>query len=209
MIKKNIITTIIFIAISNFCFAEEVITNDTTYDKRVSVYLHPGSLIFSGGELIESKNRFNNRKSDIALYLTVEVPLSLSYSLIIRPSYWYDGRSSFIDFVPIDRKGSDIGIRFFPSEKGKDFYLQGQTGLFFCSDKDSYYGKKENYMWFDVMGYIGYSAKFSNFRLFFDVGYGYSIKNTRKLPNEFTIWRDNSAIPDINFGIGFALEKNK
>ena len=82
------------------------------YDDRVSVYLHPLTLIFSVGNFIEDRNRM-----DIVLYATVEVPLSLSSSLIIRPSYWYNPDNI--------RLGSDIGIRYYTKEKGKGNYLQG------------------------------------------------------------------------------------
>jgi hypothetical protein len=118
--------------------------------------------------------------------------------------------------VNIDRFGSDIGLRYYIS-KYKSFYIQGQMGLFSCS-KEIYLGyyegdKKENYMWFDVMGYIGCSKKYSNFSWFCGIGIGYSIKNSRKLPDENGYNYANCWIGDFNLGIGILLgnkkEKNK
>ena len=78
--------------------------------------------------------------------MTFEKPLSLSNSLIIKPSFW-----NFTDFLSGSfslefnnnglnfafdnhkqfRISSDFGIRNYFNEKGKGFYFQAQVGAFY------------------------------------------------------------------------------
>ena len=170
------------------------IPNETPFDKRVSVYLHPLALLLAAAP-----------DRDCYLYATVEVPLSSSNSLIIRPSYW-DGETlvkSALIFGPTYegiRLGSDFGFRHYTDEKGKGFYGQGQIGLFHYNER--YINRdyiNEDYMWFDIMGYIGYvwQSK-ARGRLFFGIGLGYAIIGGSGYPTG-----------DINLGVGFKIGKNK
>jgi len=211
MKQKTTIIIIIFIAMSYFCIAEKVTeegnTNEITYDKRVSVYWHPLTTIFS---LPESNSEWLN----IYLYATAEVPLSSATSLIIRPSYW-EGIiyiKSGIIFGPTatgKRIGSDIGVRYYAKENGKGFYGQGQIGLFHYYEETYHtgmFGKTfdiyDNFIWFDIIGYVGWVWQFGNrFRMFLDFGMGYV--NTGGYNG------GGSSIGDINLGVGILFGKNK
>ena len=171
--------------------------NEIPFDKRVSVYLHPLTLWIIPLSYVSGTEYY--------LYTTVEVPLSSSNSLIIRPSYW-DGTNfvtSALIFGPTYegiRLGSDFGFRHYTDEKGKGFYLQGQIGLFHYNER--YINRdyiNEDYMWFDIMGYIGYvwQSK-ARGRLFFGFGLGYA--------NIGGHWYKTG---DINLGVGFKIGKNK
>jgi len=178
---------------------EQAAKNDNT---RVSVYLHPTTMLSALLDLSP-------------IYLTVEIPFSLYNSLIIRPSYLNISHKA--EDEKAFRLGSDIGIRNYLAGKGEGLYLQGQIGIFYfrsnnhrcdevCSDAvtvpeppfyNIYIPKKS--IWLDVMGYIGYSLKFSNVSIFFDSGFGrvlgISTETGRtKLSDKF--W------PDLNIGIG-------
>jgi hypothetical protein len=135
------------------------------------------------------------------LYATAEVPLSSASSIIIRPSYW-DSSDPIIGTGgggtsgKMVRIGSDFGIRYYPNEKSNGFYLQGQIGLFHISSTK----KNSNTAGLDFMGYAGWLWKIDNrVRIFFDAGMGLGESGLG----------GNSFIPDINFGIGFKLGKEK
>ena len=175
---------------------EQSVTENKYDNTRTSIYLHPVSLIAGAG----SKSLF--------LYSTIEVPSNLSRSFIIRPSIWYiSGEFDEIDFYLEDpiRIGTDFGMRFYPGEKGAGLYLQAQAGLFLLSAKESVYDydnwsfktQRANAFWFDVMGYIGYSKKYSETIIFIDVGIGLLINN------------GISPLADVNLGIGFPLGKKE
>ena len=138
------------------------------------------------------------------LYTTVEVPLSLSNSLIIRPSLFYN---SEYKFLYVGRLGSDIGFRHHPNKKTEGFYLQGQAGIFYMFDLDHYpNGKKQNFMYCDIIGYIGYSAKsYSGVRMFIDFGIGIATEKMSMIP----FAPESYLIRDFNLGIGIPLGKNK
>ena len=214
--QKLIITFFLLISVANAqedtVINTQEIQNEIPFDKRVSVYLHP-IFFFAGAtgnaDWLKSDTIYN-------LYVTIEVPINLSYSLIIRPSY-LDGQipiKSEVKFLSSDcyygkRLGSDFGIRYYKNKKGKGFYLQGQIGLFYYNEtghklnefmgehKNETYDK--NYMWVDFMGYIGKEWQFGDrFRMFFDAGLGCAI-----------IGGYPSGTGDINLGIGFKIGKNK
>ena len=161
---------------------------DTTSDKsqtnlfadntRTSIYFHPITLLAG-------------LASDLfLLYSTIELPQSISNSLIIKPSIWYfTGYNSDIDLSDVLRLGADVGIRHFPSEKSEGLYLQGQAGLFFLS------AENKSSLWLDIMGYLGYSKKYSGVRIFVDVGVGIGMVENRAF------------LFDVNLGIGFPIGK--
>ena len=193
--KKLIITFLLLVPVANAqedtVINTQELKNKIPFDKRVSVYLHPLTIICS--ILTMTDDSF---KDNLFLYSTVEVPLSLSYSLIIRPSYWYNPDNI--------RLGSDIGFRYYTSKKGKGFYLQGQMGMFYGSKVDCCEGEKENFTYFDIMVYIGISRKFSNFSIFSDFGFGNASKK-----DGYIFPSDNGLILDYNIGVGIPLGKNK
>ena len=154
--------------------------NKIADNKRTSLYLHPIFLI--AGLATED--------APLLLYSTIEIPSSLSNSLIIRPSLWYiPGYNNEINLRDAFRFGSDIGIRHFPSGKGEGLYLQAQSGIFYLS------ADNKSSLWFDVMGYIGYAKKYSGVRIFIDVGIGIGFVESRGL------------LGDVNLGIGFPIGK--
>ena len=201
-IKRIISIIVIFIAANTFCFAEENEQNEMIENMETIVYIHPISGIF-----ISSISAFQGE--GVYLYLTIENALSLSNSLIIKPSAWINV-SEFTIFgkaPKLYRFGSDIGIRHYPNKKGKGFYMQGQIGVFHVSRmKEGYYFydygcqcslyTNETYVSYDfaadVMGYVGYSWKFSKWSMFLDFGFGFGDN----------LHLSGDAIPDINFGVG-------
>lgn len=193
-VKQAIFFIIVFSFVSNVN-SQEVNEIQECDNTRVSVYLHPVSFAFNG----------------IATYLysTIEIPFSLSNSLIIKPSFWIyngpriDGWMWMNETREIYRFGGDIGMRHFLSGNGNGFYLQGQIGAFYykgpifyifnsycdetCSDSSNY----GTSLWLDAMGYLGYSWKDSKISMFADIGFGIAMAGTRL-----------QFLPDINIGIG-------
>jgi len=179
---------------------DTVSTTNTTKisdNTKSSFYLHPAAILL--GLAMDPLL--------IPFYATLEIPNSLSSSLIIQPSlllFTDDyGDVSIIspggnDFNTTFRLGTYVGVRFFPNKKSEGFYLQGLGGIFIHFGKSYEYGyyneiEKRDYAFqFDIMGYLGYSLKYSGVRIFFDAGIGPGfIKDARGL--RF----------DINMGIGF------
>ncbi|MDR3000919.1 MAG: hypothetical protein LBU89_06605 [Fibromonadaceae bacterium] len=205
-------------------------------NERFSIYLHPTSI---AGSLLLYKN------IDF-FYLTVEYPLNGRYSLIAVPSVWsgkfltpHNGESKRTDGRYYFRLGSGIGIRHFINGKSDGFYLQLMPSAYYTSQEGywSYERNTSNALYrsladgvtaryhdktisgsiIDILGYIGYSAKFSRIRLFFDVGMGYAWNSLHPDPQDNLplllwssynkhVWPHSGAISlDINLGIGFAF----
>ena len=197
--KAFICFALLIISISYANEQEEALEHNNT---RVSVYLHPVSLLF-----------FSSAIGLTPIYSTVEVPFSLSNSLIIRPSLLIAKKGIF-------RLGSDIGFRYYLTGKGEGLYLQGQMGIFYyrrnvytgptfyhsdadCSEfadcNEDEHELISNPLWLDFMGYIGYSLKFSQVSVFIDVGIGaiFGINTkTKDVSSPLFGW------PDFNIGIG-------
>ena len=111
-----------------------------------------------------------------------------------------DYRGWFRTFDADIRLGCDIGVRIYASRnKCKGAYFQLQTGLFYCSEAYYYDSKKEIFMNYDVMCYLGWAGKYSNFSIFLDIGMGYGR----------SVFQDIGFIPDMNIGIGIPIQKYK
>jgi len=156
-------------------------------NERISVYLHPVALLVG----LDAKIPM--------IYSTVEVPFSLYNALIVKPSLWL----STDDTNKFYRVGSELGFRHYLDGRGEGMYLQPQIGAFYLSVNNidfSWFGEdareknKESAMWYDFMGYFGYSYKFAYISIYSDTGIGYSC-----------IAGDCSLVFDANFGIGFAF----
>jgi len=157
---------------------------------RISVYLHPVSLLMGANEKM------------LALYSTVEVPVNLYIAPIIKPSALYD--------KDVFRLGTDLGFRHYPSERGDGLYLQPQIGAFYVSIKDKPLSsinydvfdddekdeetKRLSGVWYDFMGYLGYTYKFRYLTIYNDTGIGYGCVRS-----------ECSLIFDGNIGIGISF----
>ena len=182
---------------------------------RNAFYIHPITLGQSLSSILFDESKY------ILIYLTFEKPLSLSNSLIIKPSFWnltkiLTGSFSIIggnddlnfgfDFDKLFRIGSDFGIRHYTKGKGEGFYLQGQVGAFYYrttsivnnTNDDMIINSeaKSKSLWLDVTGYAGYCWKYPNIYISVDFGIGYR-KNFHKNFNNA-----NNGLFDINFCIG-------
>ncbi|MDR2595248.1 MAG: hypothetical protein LBC87_10820 [Fibromonadaceae bacterium] len=192
---KTFICLVLLIISISYANTQEPATEQN--NTRGAFYLHPFST-YSG------MAGFN------PIYFTVEIPFSLSNSLIIRPSYLNWSRVNDKIKAKAFRLGSDIGIRRYLAGKGEGLYLQGQMGIFYYNHSFEEECDElicvnlcpfcvidipQKSIWLDAMGYIGYSFKF----LFIDIGIGLvlgiSTENGHvKLLD--TLW------PDLNIGIG-------
>ncbi|MDR2580018.1 MAG: hypothetical protein LBC85_03375 [Fibromonadaceae bacterium] len=192
-------------------------------NERVSVYLHPVSLY---GMLLCALEDY------CFSYLTVEYPLNKRYSLIVAPSIWtgkmLEGLNESRHYL---RLGSGVGIRHFTNGKADGFYLQLMPSAYYVRYEGEtlnmilYRSIEEGFtidccetassQIFDILGYIGYSKKFSRISIFFDAGLGYMWSPTCRLDTPILLVPVNN-IPagngciggisfDVNFGIGFAL----
>jgi hypothetical protein len=191
-------------------------------NQRTSVYLHPVSLI--AGFASEGKFPF-------MLYLTGEFPFNERYALIVDPSLltWDDDDGGEVFAI-----GSGIGIRRFVNGNADGFYLQLIPNISYWEEiahwkdwkgigkngEDEYEDKTDNASGInvDVLGYIGYSIKYSKISLFFDIGIGYGfthylsrsigVKDLFKDDSDIRIFRlgtKNGLSFDINIGVGIPL----
>jgi len=150
---------------------------------KISVYLHPVMLLVGA-----------NAKT-LFLYSTIEIPISLYNSPIIKPSVWNQEYFS--------RVGVDLGFRHYPSGRGEGLYLQPQVGAFYLSAKDGWSFsldeeeskvEKISGKWLDVMGYLGYAYKFKYLSIYSDSGIGYAC-----------IQSECGLMFDANIGIGISF----
>jgi len=190
--KKIFLTIAVFITVNNLAFSHEE-KQDTVKAKdnmKTVIHIHPVTLIPS---LFSSSTN-----SESFYYLTIEIPLSLSNSLIIKPSVWINiSEKKFLMFRKRDefsRLGGDIGLLHYPSEKGEGFYLQGQCGAFFVENINT----GETHIVGDIMGYLGVSAKRKRVGFFFDVGVGLGNSNVMFKERNF----ESKGVFDINIGLG-------
>ena len=210
--KKIFLTIVIFVTVNNFCFSQE--EEQETVNKRdnmiTAVHIHPWTVVSAA--ISTGRNKYNIF-STLYIPLTIEKPLSLSNSLIIKPSFWANAdwvvgvNETEYGFLTIDhggkrnyrfyRFGSDIGIRHYPSGNGEGFYLQAQSGMFIRSNHSEWNGKSR--IRYDIMGYWGASQKEEGW--FFEIGIGYGNSNPFFRDNPF--FKKHPMIFDFN--IGFRL----
>ena len=183
--KKMLMVALIMAIVTKVSAQEAPNAGD---NQRISVYLHPITLI--AGLAAE--------ELPFLLYITGEVPLNGSNSLIINPSLW----AGDVGGISYSRLGSGIGIRFFPSGEAKGFYLQAMGSANHLSIEEiDILGAKVKVSGFmaDILGYIGYSAKYAGVSVFIDFGIGRShysidVNNAELARNGLTL--------DVNLGIG-------
>jgi len=162
------------------------------------------------------------------IYLTIEIPLNLSNSLIIQPSLLYseNATGTFSEYKAgtfrfvrrtIEEKsrfGSGIGYRHFLNGKGDGFYLQAMGDIFYYSikvkqenaDKEVSYGDVKKDFYADLLGYVGYSWKISHCSIFLDTGVGIvaADKDSRSENVMLGLWK-NPITFDVNFGMGISF----
>jgi hypothetical protein len=151
-------------------------------NKKISVYMHPISLLT--GLYVE--------EAPLIFYLTGEYPLNEFYSLIVSPSLWTGGNDKWMEGSDYFKLGSGIGIRRFIYGEASGHYLQLMPSAHYLkyqawnSDdvKRKVSGSK-----FDIIGYIGYSAKYYYVSMFFEAGMGYDFSKSLTF--------------DANIGFGF------
>jgi len=153
---------------------------------RVVAYLHP--LPFFVGAAY-NMFMFNS---------TVEVPLSLSNSVVIQPAIWLGSSDGFIldavEYENLKRFGSGVGLRHYINNKGYGFYFQGVASLYYLhaesiqykEDDDGSYWDYEIKTWKKVKGtvgelmfYIGAAHKWQNMSLSYEGGLGFGLDGTK------------------------------
>jgi len=190
---------IAFFAITVFAQQQEMPQENS---ESSSVYLHPVAFAALAADMLY-------------INLTGEFPLNGRYALIVNPSViWLYGTSETVEGV--DKTfwiGSGIGIRRFVNGNADGLYLQlmPNIGYFKSEDSDRYSAINA-----DILGYIGYSIKYSKIRLFFDFGIGYGFthyfsvdkeykESIKDEPRFFGMGTRNDLSFDINIGIGIPL----
>jgi len=184
-------------------------------------YLHPTSSIYAWLKTPFNCISFDGDKEYpfpfYMIYLTFEIPLNLSNSLIIQPSLWYNksvNKTYILDahglVFKLFRLGSGIGLRHFVKEIGKGLYLQAMSSVHYYSVEESYNEDLKGY-YADLLGYLGYSWKFSRLSIFFDIGIIgigtiYPTDNSSDNPSEvITAGYTKPFTVDANLGIGFSF----
>jgi hypothetical protein len=154
--------------------------------------------------------------NSILLYLTGEYPLSRFNSLIINPSIW-SGKNEDVDYF---RTGTGVGIRRFANGEANGLYLQLMPSIHYLSIEEPIYMGNEIFIIstksgsvFDILGYIGYSAKYSGISVYFDIGIGYgwvSLKGGERDKDNIVAFAatgksGKGLALDINIGVGIPL----
>jgi hypothetical protein len=192
-------------------------------NQRTSVYLHPVSLI----TVFVVNGGFNTNDFPFMFYLTGEFPFNERYALIVDP-FLITKKST--DYNEVFVIGSGIGIRRFVNGNADGFYLQlipnisyweetahwedwigtGQDGKAEYEDKAG----DASAINVDVLGYIGYSIKYSKISLFFDIGIGYGFTHYLSRSGDYysndpfrilKVGDQNGLSIDINIGVGIPL----
>jgi hypothetical protein len=170
-------------------------------NKKTSIYLHPISLLtgLCVGE------------APFILYLTGEYPLNEYYSLILSPSLWTGGNDEWMGGSDYFKLGSGVGIRRFIYGEASGHYLQLMPSAHYLRYQawhDDDVKRKVSGPKLDVIGYIGYSAKYYYVSIFFEAGMGY---RWSFLPVKYEDWLCGSSCKDFsksltfdaNMGLGF------
>ncbi|MCL2039470.1 MAG: hypothetical protein FWG85_03470 [Bacteroidetes bacterium] len=206
--QKIVCLIVILICINTFCFAEEKQEeNKKEKEYSVAVHLHPVSFILS-------QTITDSDIKSLALYSTIEIPYSSSFSFIIRPSLYISesdyhkmsltaiSSSGTNDF----RLGTDLGIRYYANNDGNSFYVSSTVGLFrtteekYNTEYQEITSNSKSFFQADIMVYLGHSTilKKLNISIFFDVGFGLGT-----MPSSFMFSKKDHGIFDINFGVGY------
>jgi hypothetical protein len=205
MAKKFLFKFLPLVFLCSLAFADEDLPNkdiDLETNKkieanqRVSIYFHPGSLLWP------------------ALYLTIEYPLSEYNSIIINPSLWFFSEdfglfTSFIDDTEVFRLGSGIGIRDYRIGYGAEGYAFGKGSYIQLMSSVHYlkvrkYEDKHNYKTYsgpviDITFSVG--GKDDTWGMFCDFGVGYRWANISSL----TFFGESTEYLDGNIGFGFSF----
>ena len=193
-------------------------------NQKTSVYLHPVRLITG----------FVENAFPFMFYLTGEFPFNERYALIVDP-FLMTKKSTYTtarDYNEVFAIGSGIGIRRFVNGNADGFYLQLIPNISYWEMTDHWEdwigtgqdGKAEyedkagdaSAINVDVLGYIGYSIKYSKINLFFDIGIGYGfthyLSRSEDYPDDYgqiirihKVGFANGLSIDINIGVGIPL----
>jgi len=218
---KSLAFIFLLIIFISGAYAED---NEGQNNKKITVYLHPSASYFMwAGHRIVSDIIDADPIEFYVGYLTVEIPLSLRYSLIIQPSLWYHKNSSDNTYIvygedtnekivdKLFRLGSGIGVRHFVNGKGDGLYFQAMSSVHHYSIKEEnslnskgFYYKKGYYA--DLLGYLGYSFSswvFPSLKIFSDIGIG-TIFPTNN-PSVVVGAYKKPFTFDMNLGMGFSF----
>lgn len=190
---RNAILSVLFLAL--LANAEEP---DYQKNLRVMAYWHPISFFYGA-----ACNMF-------MLNSTIEVPLSLSNSVVIQPAVWLgtsDGEILNVEYEKLIRVGSGIGMRRYATDRGYGFYLQAMANAYFIHAKKI--DGSEMPIWKkDVMGavgelmlYMGLSHKWQRVSFFYEVGMGFGFDGTETEQVGYI----NKLATSVNIGIGIPL----
>jgi len=172
---------------------------------RVSAYLHPFSLFYGAAY-------------DMFMFTsTIEIPLSLSNSVIVQPAVWLGSSDGYInddvEYEKLRRVGTGIGMRRYATDKGQGFYLQALASAYYLSaesisqreSEDEFLDFQEITTWTKVKGwvgelifYVGASHKWQNISLFYEGGLGFGYDGT----NTYQMGYINRLVANFNMGIG-------
>jgi hypothetical protein len=185
-------------------------------NQKISIYLHPNSF-FCVWMFTYNSIAGMDPAPFYAIYLTVEVPLNLSNSLIIQPSllYYESSGTTYIThneklIEKMFRLGPGIGFRHFLNGKGDDLrlYLQAMSNIHYYSIKELDPSIYKKGFYTDLLGYLGFSRKRKIFGLsvctFSDIGVGIVYPTNNSSPVIFGLYKKFLTI-DANMGIGFSL----
>jgi hypothetical protein len=192
---------------------KEMPKNNEDYQKnlRMAAYLHPLPLFYGAA--------FN-------LFMfssTLEMPLSLSNSVIVQPSVWLgssDGTLLDVEYEKLRRIGIGIGMRRYVRDRGQGFYLSAVASVYYLSVKslsaysedneyeDDYYYRyyyPEKTTWKNVKGvlgdlifYIGSAHKWQNIGFFYEGGLGFGYDGT----HTYQLGYVNRLAANFNLGVG-------
>jgi len=120
-------------------------SSSNIYEKnlRTAVYLHPLPLFWGAAYDLFMLNS------------TIEIPLSLSNSMIFQPTVWAGSSDGYVpileelEYKNLIRAGSGIGIRRYARDRGQGFYLQAMLGIYYLSAKSLSYKEEDSYEEYD------------------------------------------------------------
>jgi len=149
---------------------------------------------------------------------TVEIPLSLSNSVVVQPTVWLGSSEGYIvddvQYEKLRRAGLGIGLRRYALNKGQGFYLQTVASMYYISAESISHiesndnSRKNGTTWIKVKGtigelmfYIGAAHKWQNLSMFYEGGLGYGYDGT----NTYQMGYMNRLVANFNLGVGIPL----